>query len=227
MQLLQIGPDLWRAVSAPIRLPGGARMPVASTIVRLPDRTLAVYSPIAFADETAEELAGLGEVAHLIAPNLLHHLYLTAASSRWPAATVHAPTGLVAKRPDLRVDRTLDATCDPAWGGALDAVAIGGAPTLTETVLFHQPTGTLLCGDLVFNLPRPAKLASRIVFSMMGVSGRLAQSRAWKMFAKDRSETRAARDRILAWPIRAVAPCHGDVIASDPATLASTLGRMG
>lgn len=218
--------DLWYVRGADLALPGGARMPLGASVARLPDRRLLIYAPIGFDDAQAAAIDAAGTIAHLVAPNLFHHLFLADALRRWPTAALHAPAGLAAKRPDLPPARPLTAP-DPAWGEAFELLAVGGAPRLDEHVLFHRPSGTLLCADLVFHLGRPVNLASRLVFGLMGVGGdRLAQSRAWRFLARDRAQVRAAFDRILACPIRQIAPCHGAPLAVSAAELASVLTRV-
>lgn len=51
--------------------------PTRMTIVRLPGGELWVHSPIAWSDQLGAELARLGPVSHLIAPNTLHWSYLS------------------------------------------------------------------------------------------------------------------------------------------------------
>ena len=73
---------------------------------------------------------------------------------------------------------------------------------------------------LVFHLTAHANLRSRLLFGLMGVGGgRLAQSRAWRFFRKDRAALRAALERVCAWPIAQVAPCHGEPVAVTAAEL--------
>ena len=224
--LSPIGEDIWHVDGGDLRQPGGARMPIRSTIVRLRDRSLLVYSPIAIDDALAAAIGELGEVAHVVAPNRLHWLYAAAASARWPRAIVHAAPGLAAKRPELRVDRALGRDAEPAWRDQLDVESIAGAPKLDEHVLFHRASGTLVCADLVFHITRPANLRTRLVLAMVGAGGgRLAQSRLWRLLRRDKRAARASLDRVLAWPIARVAPCHGEPIDVDAAALARVMRR--
>jgi hypothetical protein len=223
--LRPIAQDVWHLVAPALRLPGGVRMPVASTVMRLPDRSLLLYSPVAFDDAMAAALAREGEVSHIVAPSLWHHLYAEAATKRFPRATLHGAPGLSSKRPDLTIHRVLGSS-DPGWGDTIDVVVIDGAPKLNEAVLLHRPSGTLACADFVFNLTQPVNLMTRLLFALTGVGGgRLAQSRAWKFAVRDRAAARASIDRLLSWPIRQVAPAHGEPIAIDTATLAPVLAR--
>jgi hypothetical protein len=218
-----IGPDLWHVQGPDVGLPGGARLPVYATVARLADRTLAIYSPCKLDEGMAAAIEREGEVAHVIAPNLLHHLYAGEALARWPRATLHAPPGLAAKRPDLPPARSLHDAAPP-WQSTFDTLAIAGAPKVEETVLLHRASGTLVCADFVFNVTAPANLMTKLVLATTGTGGReLRQSRAWKLFAKDKAATRAAVAQLLAWPIRQVAPVHGPATEIDGAALAPRL----
>jgi hypothetical protein len=221
----ELATDIWRVAGADLRLPGGVYMPLVATVIRLPDRSLLVYSPIAFTPEQHAAIDAAGEVAHVMAPSLLHHLFVAEAMTRWPRATLHAAPGLAAKL-KLPAHRTLGAGADPTWQDALDSELIAGAPRIAETVVFHRASGTLVCADLVFNITAPANLRTRAVLAMMGIGGRkLAQSRVWRFAVRDRAATRASLDRVLAWPIARVAPTHGDAMPLDANELAARLVR--
>lgn len=226
-RMLPVSEDLWQMEGGDLRMPGGALFPIASTVIRLPDRSLVVYSPIEFDDAKAAELAALGEVAHLVAPSRFHYLFMRAAAARWPRATVHASPGVAAKCPDLRIDRVLGRDAEPAWRDVLEVEHIGGVPKIDEVVLFHRPSHALVCADLVFHIARPPNLRARIVLAFMGAGGgKLAQSRTWGFLRSDRAAAQASVSRILAWPIERVVPCHGAPCAIDASGMASRLTRL-
>jgi hypothetical protein len=223
--LKPIAPDVWHLPAPSMRFPGGLRMPIAATVIRLPDRSLAVYSPVALGEAAVGALTAEGEVAHIVAPSLLHHLHARAAAERFPRATVHAAPGLRAKQPDVPAGRELGGS-DPAWGGALEALVIGGAPRLNEGVLFHRPSGTLVVADLAFNVTEPETFMTRVILGMMGVGGRrLAQSRMWKVAVRDRAAARASLDTLLDWPIRRVVPTHGAPVEIDASGFRAVVER--
>jgi hypothetical protein len=201
------------------------RMPLASSLFRLADRSLLLYSPVPHDDAMAAAIAAEGEVAHIVAPSLMHHRFASAARDRFPRATLHGAPGLAAKRSDLKVDRELGAP-DAAWGDAFDVALIDGAPKLNEAVLFHRPSGTLACADFIFNVTQPGNVMTKLILGMMGVGGRrLAQSRVWKVVVRDRAAARASIDRVLAWPIQRVAPVHGEAIEIDSSAFAPRVAR--
>lgn len=100
MPLEAVATDLWIADGSPVPFLG-IPYPTRMALARLPDGRLWVWSPIALDDALAAEIATHGEVADLVAPNKLHHLFLTAWAARWPAARLWAAPGLRRRRPDL------------------------------------------------------------------------------------------------------------------------------
>ena len=223
-QMESLAENVWHVPGPAVRMPGGVLLPVSSTVLRLPDRSLVIYSPIEFPD--VAEIEALGNVAHLVAPNLYHHLYLAKAAERWPHALIHAAPGLSAKQPSVGIHKTLGTDDEPTWQGTIDVVSIQGVPKINETVLFHRPSGTLLVADLLFHVTEPANVRTRLVLSTMGVGKRLAQSRYWSLLRKDRTAARASVERILAWPIQRIAPCHGPAVGIDAPALAPLLKRL-
>lgn len=190
-------------------------VPARMTVLPLGERRLALVSPIPIDDALAARLRELGEVELLIAPNLLHHLYLAAAASRYPNARVLAPPGLAAKRPGLRIDVPLAGPLPQALVGSVDVVRIEGAPSIDEFVLFHRATRTLVVTDLVFNMVRPRGLLPNLVLALMGVRGKLASSRAVRFLVRDRAAAAASVQRVLALDIETLVVAHGDIVRED------------
>jgi hypothetical protein len=198
----------------PQALPMGFRFPARMSVLPLASGTLALVSPIPIDDALARELASLGEVRFLIAPSLLHHLYLGAASERYPNARVLAPPGLRAKRPELGIDGTLDAALPDELAGSVDVVQIAGAPAFGEYVFCHRPSRTLVVTDLVFNL-RPDGLFAHLVLFMVGCHGKLAQSRVWRFGIKERAAACESVRAVLALPFDTLVMAHGEIVRVD------------
>ncbi len=231
--LTAIAPEIWGAEDD-LYMPGGLHFPVRMTVVRLPDGGLWLHSPVPIDDALAAELAALGPVKHIVAPNALHHLYFGDAAARYPEAMTWGAPGLAAKRDDLRFDRTLDPTeGEPTpWSDVLDARFVDGVPWANETVFLHRPSGTLLVTDLFFNIQRPANRRSRFFFWLLGVLGRPMQSPLLRMQTKDKPAAAAACRRILEWAFERAVPAHGPVIEADArdavsAALQKMLARGG
>lgn len=193
------------------RLPGGMQFPARMTALVLRPGKLALISPVPIDDDLARKLAELGEVEFLIAPNLLHHLYLGDAAKRYPGARVLAPAGLRSKRPDLVIHGTLGGDT-PELSPWVDVIHVQGAPSADEFVFFHRATETLVVTDLVFNIEEPRGWMANLLLLLGGCHGRLAASRAWMFMVKDRELARRSIERILALPVRTLVVAHGTVV---------------
>jgi hypothetical protein len=207
-RLTKIHDDV-HVIATPHRFLGlalGTRM----TVLRLADRSLTLYSPVAIDAPLAAEIAALGEVAHVIAPNVYHHTYAADAVSRYPKAKLHASRGLRKKRPDLRIDADFDETTK--LGDGITPVRIRGS-MMGETVLVHAPSETVVSADLVENFVAPASdLLTRVYLRAAGIENRVGWSRLLKMVYRDKREARRSLDELLAhrWDRAIVA--HGEVI---------------
>lgn len=195
-----------------VSVPGGAKLPLRATVAALGDGSVAIYSPVKMNDEAAQAVKKLGAVRYLVAPSGLHHLYLEPTRAQFPEAKVLAPTAVAKKRKDLRLDGVLNEGLPPALSSVFSALTIGGAPQLQETVMLHKPTGTLLVTDLLFNITHPRGWMSKVVLSCTGTNGRLAQSRLWRFYGKDKAALAASTRTMLAWDWDRLVPCHGEVV---------------
>lgn len=205
----EVGENLW-VVEARQRFLGlevGTRM----TVVRLPGRRLLVHSPIRYARSVAGALAEHGEVAHLVAPNRLHHLYVADWRDAYPEATLHVSPGLPAKRPDLASGRVLSDQAPAEWAGALEQRVVGGFPFADEVVFFHRESRTLILTDLAFRIGPEAPALTRWVFAVIGGYRRLGPTVVERALIRDSAKFRASLDAILDWPFERVIVAHGEI----------------
>ena len=211
----------------PVRIVG-MELTVTMTVLRLPDGSLLLYSPIRMTEERRDAVAALGTVAHLYAPNLFHHVHVGEWASTFPSARVHAPVGLSKKRPDLRIDRLHGAAPpEPAFAGVVDEETIQGC-RLHETVLVHRPARTLIVADLVHNVGRPPAAWARFYTKAMGFYDRVALSRVirWTAFS-DRLAARQSIDRMLELPFDRLIVGHGTPVpANAKAVLSDALAWL-
>lgn len=198
-----------------LRLPGNVHFPARMTVLPLNDGKIALVSPIPIDEALAEELQALGEVAFLIAPNLLHHMFLGDAIKRYPNAIVLAPERLRQKRPELRIDGTLERDVPSLLSDSVEIVKFEGSQTLDEFVFCHRAHRTLVVTDLVFNIRRPRGFMAHLVLFLVGCHGRFAQSRAVRFTVKDRSLAAASAEAILNLDFEALVVAHGENLQSS------------
>jgi len=212
--LESIAPGVWHApfdLVIPPRVSLGGRM----VVVRLPDGRLWLHSPGPIDDALAEELAALGEVGVLVAPNAFHHLYFGAAAQRYPDAERWVGPGLVATRPELGHDAVLGPQVPEAWAEALAMHRVGGIPKLDEAVFLHRPSKTLVVTDLVFNVQHVHGVMTHLVLWVAGTRRRLAVSRLVRSMIRDREAAAESAREILAWDFERVVMAHGQVLDHD------------
>lgn len=205
----EIDVDLW-VREIPLRFLGlevGARM----TVFRLPNGDLFVHSPVQLVDGLRAEIESLGRVAHLVAPNKFHHLFLGDWIEAFPDASLHLAPGLAEKRKDLPPASRLGDEPDAAWADVIDQVALQGFPFANEVNFFHRPSGTLVLTDIAFNIGPDSAPLTRFFFKLNGVYDRLAPTVLEKILIKDRPKFRAGLERILSWPFARVIVAHGAI----------------
>lgn len=127
------------------------RMPISTraTVVQLSGGDLWVHSPTGLGDGLKDELAALGPVAHLVAPNWDHNLFLEDWRAAYPQAQVWAVSGEGARGPGVDFDHALGA--QTPWMSEIAHLIVGGSRTYRETVFCHRPSATLIVADLIQN----------------------------------------------------------------------------
>jgi hypothetical protein len=210
-QLIPVADDVW-VVRDELRLAPAMFLPLASTVIRLPQGGIWVHSPVRIG-QSAAAIDAFGPVQFVVAPSGLHHLHVRAAVQRWPNAQVLASPAVAAKQPELAVAPLT--TGSLPWGPEIEALPLGGLPGIEEWVFFHRPSRTLLVTDLVFHLLHVRGWASHLAYLAFGTRHRLAVSRLFRAYIRDRAALAASVDAMLNWPFVRVIPCHGEVLEQD------------
>jgi hypothetical protein len=146
-RLVPLSDDLWVADGPNVaffRLCYPTRMVVA----RLPD-VLWIWSPVALEPALRQSLDALGEVAWLVSPNKIHHLFLAPWQAAYPRAQLCRLAQVAGKRRDLTFDRLLDDQPPPAWAGHIDQVVVRGSDFRTS-FLRRQPARAALATIMVW-----------------------------------------------------------------------------
>lgn len=189
----------------------GFPYPTRMAVAQLSDGSVWVWSPVALTDVLAGAVEALGPVGHLVAPNKIHHLFLSEWVERWPDARLHAPPGLVRKRPDLHFDAELGDEPDPAWAADLDQVIFRGSLAMEEVAFFHRASRTAIICDLVQRHPASRMSGWKgIVMRLDGVVGEHGSTpREWRASFLRRGPARRAREKVLGWQAERLLIAHG------------------
>ena len=214
--LQQTGSDFWLADGSVVGV-AGFRYPTRMAVIRLADGGLFLWSPVAINDALRAEIDALGPVAHIVAPNSLHHLALADWQRVYPEALLHAAPGLAGKRGDISFDRELGDAPDPGWAGEIDQVVVRGNRITDEVVFFHAGSGTVLFTDLIQHFPDGWFTGWRALVARLDrmTGPEPAVPRKFRLAFTDRAAARSAMRRVLEWPARTIVMAHGAPVTRD------------
>ena len=213
--LKPVAPDVWIADGPVIRfygLPFTTRM----SVIRLPGGGLWLHSPIAPDPGLVAEVAALGPVAHLVAPNWIHYAHVGAWQALYPQAQCWAAPGVreraASRHVAIRIDAELGDAAPEAWAGVIEQMIFAGSAVHREAVFFHRPSKTLILTDLIENFERRALPAWFVPLAFMaGVldpDGK-APIDMRQTFRKGRAAARASAQRMIGWGPERVILAHG------------------
>jgi hypothetical protein len=207
--LTRLHDTLW-AIATPHRFLGlhlGTRM----TVVALPGGGLLLHSPVALTEPLRAAVDALGEVRHIVCPNLFHHVYAEPWTAAYPRARLYGPEGLAKKRPDLPAMRLLSEPPDPEWKDDLVPLRIEGCD-LAETVFVHPASRTVISADLTENFATSDHLPTRVYLQLAGIHGRVGFSRLLRFLYRDHAAARASVERLLDHDFDRLVLAHGDIL---------------
>lgn len=212
-RLIALGHELWCATHnfKVNSIPVSTRM----TVIRLESGKLWLHSPIPVDEALCSELAALGEVSAIVAPNKLHHLFLSACAADYPSATVYGAPGLPNKRPDLPAMSELRHKPMPEWDSQLEQVFVEGIPFANETIWFHPLSATLIVTDLVQCYEGDLAWQAWIYAWLTGVRKQLNVPYTVRALVRDREAVQLSVARILEWPFQRILMAHNTVIEVD------------
>jgi hypothetical protein len=210
-----IAPSLW-SLERRLRMPVGVALPCRSTLIRLPAGKLVIVSPPKLDDETRTQLAALGEIGAVVAPNSFHHLFAAAFVEAYPGIEVYAAPGLPERVGTLPTARILPHAGPTEWIGTIDSAALSPPGAFAEVALFHMPTATLVLTDLAFNMPASESGWARFFWRAFGMPTGFGTSRLGRMgLLRDRTAAVTFLTRVLEWPFERILVAHGDPVERD------------
>ncbi len=214
--LQPFGEEIWLADGS-ITMVAGFHYPTRMVVIRLPGGALFLWSPVQLSDELRAAVDALGEVRHLVAPNSLHHLFLTDWRRAYPAAKLYGTLGLQQKRKDLDFDGDLEDAPPAEWAGEIDQVLMRGNRITTEVVFFHHRSGTTIFTDLIQHFGPTWFSGWRAVVARLDLmtGAEPEVPRKFRVAFVDRRAARAALRQILAWPTRRVVMAHAPPVETE------------
>lgn len=219
-KLRRLAPDLWDHEAH--FFTSFMHLRIRMTVVRLGGGGLLLYSPVPIDEPLADELAAIGPVEHILAPSCFHHLHARTAKQRYPRAKLWAAPGLRGRKPDIPFDADVS-DGEQEWSQDVEVALVRGVPRTNEVVLFHSPSRSLICADLVFNIQEEPSWITRGFWRLLGVWKTFGVSRAWRLMVKDRAAFARTVDAIVAWNADRIVMAHGSVVEGGAERLREAL----
>jgi hypothetical protein len=212
--LKPVAPDVW-IVDGPV-----IRFATRMTVLRLGGELL-VHSPTALLGQLQAQVAELGQVRWIVAPNRQHYSWIADWHAAFPAAEVYLAAGIAQR---ARLDfphQLLPRLGGYPWDGAVETMALANS-AVVEVEFFHRPSRTLVLTDLIQNvkpaLPPPSGLARLL--------SRSRPARVWagsmsdemrQRFSAHQPQLREAVETMIGWNPERIVIAHGGWVASDGA----------
>lgn len=132
-------------------LPIGGR----SIAIKMRDGRLWVVPSTPLDQPTKTKIDAMGEVAYLVAPDNVHHLFLKDFHAAYPSAKVVGTDGHEEKRPDVKFAGIYGKDPPTTRYGYESELVPQYFPTFAnkDVAFLHKDSKTLITADLLFNLP--------------------------------------------------------------------------
>ena len=208
-----VAPDLWLIDGPAIRF-YGLPFSTRATVVRLENGDLWVHSPTRLTEALRAEIAALGPVRHLVAPNWLHYAYIGEWQAAFPGATSWAAPGVAERAAshgmEIEFDHDLTDAAPAAWFGQIDQMIVAGSRLHREVVFFHRASRTLILTDLIENF-EPSKLPwwMRPLVRLAGIAHPRGHMPPDMRASFDKPQLAASVRKMLDWNPERVILAHG------------------
>lgn len=189
------------------------------TAIRLESGGLLLHSPCRPSDDLIADIARIGDVRDIVAPNWFHDLYLAEYRRLYPNATFWAPALLRRRHPSL-IDRVLSSTACPPWFDEMPHLTLSGLLTFNESLFYHRPSQTLVVADLLMNASAAPDSPpfTKLGYRFFGLDGSLKVFPILRWFGlAERPALRVAAGWILDRNPERCIVAHGTPIQADAA----------
>ncbi|THH23047.1 hypothetical protein EUX98_g8127 [Antrodiella citrinella] len=203
------------------RLPVGGR----STAIKLSSGGIWLLASTPLNDETKAKLEELGnDVRYIVAPNVMHHLFLKPYKDYFPKAKVIGPKALNTKKAleGWQLDEVFDPEHPEAQHGfedEIEHVFFAGYVNM-DIAFYHRASKTVMGADLLFNLPATEQYtfsdtnAWFPILHLLRPYSWIMRLFIWKTEA-DYEQMKLHASQVANWDFDRYIPCHGNVIENN------------
>lgn len=206
--------DIWTIEGPEVcyRLGGvGIPCPTRATIVRYAGGGLWVHSPVPWIQKLSDELAQIGHVEAIVAPNSYHHIHAAEWAARYPNATLLSTPDLISLLAAVK-PIPLTEVSGQAWADHINCQLVD-LGSFQEAMFFHRQSRTLIVTDLMqnFEASRVKNVFTRWLLKAGGATGPSGQPSLELRLAtrKHREHLRQAIAKAREWDPVQIILSHG------------------
>ena len=207
------GDNIW-AVRIDLNM-GPINISTQMTIVRLPDQSLILLSPVTINSTLKAAINALGTVSHIVSPNNFHHLYANDAILAFPNAQYVCSNSLSKRIKSLPQHIDLHTLSTSTWQNQLEIIRVSPSHMGDEVVFFHKESKTLIITDLFQCITGKVNVATRIFACLAGVRNNFGISRLFKTMIKNKQEFKDSFEHMQRWEYNTVLLPHNTNITKD------------
>lgn len=186
-----------------------------------------LISPIKFDFKQIMKIKELGPVTDIVAPSLLHHLFVGQARNHFPEARIWGLPGMEKKDPMVKWENIIGRD-HWIYKDEVAELPVNGVPSMDEVAFFVKSEKLLIVTDLCFNLQKPKGWAAPVMLRLLGTYKRFGVSRLITRYMEDRAAFESSVRRIMEWDFDKIAMAHGELVEKDGrALLRAALRRRG
>ncbi len=207
----QLAQNLW-VVPYSLRLLGADFRRIV-TVVRLRSGELVIHSTGPFTPEDVAAIARLGKPGWLLDVILWHDTFAKQGREAFPNIPFLAPEGFT-EIVGFPTEPLIPAP--GVWSDELEVLRLDGMPRVSEHLVYHRPSRTLIVGDLLFNFGSDISAWTRfLVLCAIGTKHHPGMSRPFRMAIRDKAAFRQSMETLKRWEFDRIIVGHGETIESD------------
>lgn len=210
--LKPVADSIW-IIDGPAVTSYGFPFSTRATVVQLQSGDLWVHSPTVLTEPLKSELAALGPVRHLVAPNQIHFLHIADWHAAYPDAEIWAAPGVQARaaKNGISFPDSQPLGADTPWSDEITHLVVRGSTWHNEAVFFHRTSTTTILTDLIeaFETDKlPAHCRPFVWLNGIDDSdGKTPPLIRWSF--KDKDAFGEDIEKIVGWGARRVIIAHG------------------
>jgi Domain of unknown function (DUF4336) len=193
----------------------GCKGSIRMTLIETP-RGLVIYSPVDLSEVHLKQIAEIGQVAAIVAPNLFHHMFLRSCTQHFPQAQVFVPKGLQDKIGAISGALELSDNVRLAPPQDIDRHNFSDH-SLHETILFHRATGTLVTADLIYNYQPEQHIGEKLFFRSVCCYGHPSVPFYHRFAVRDKMAVSRLIEAVMTWPVKRIIMSHGRIYSGADA----------